>query len=490
MPYLHLLMENDTVLPGSTGRLAEPMLYVAVRGEFRITVNGADLAVAAGDALWVPAGSTAKVAAEASAVVLPVPGHVSGPSVVAEVVDAIAHLPILLEGFSRALGHLDDGAACGVIVRLTEATILAPPPAPVSAELHDLADLLTDNPELDLSAAVNAAVTGWSIRSVQRHFRTETGHSLNAWARRARIHAAAELLRDGRDIEWVAHRVGFQSVPGFVRAFREIAGSTPGQWRSAAAGAELPSARLKPAVAPSKTLTWERVNGAHVAVWAALGDVDVAVGGRSMRVREGEAVVLPAGIRNQVAVPAGSLMLPIGYRSGRSGAFGLPVAPVRIAPRLDTEVIAWMVEAYTRAEPDLSSARAAATRGFEAVLCAGPRTPIDEDGHRLTALASAVSLHPGRSFTDIAVMLGADEIELRRIIRELTGESSSTWLRAARMTRARNLLNERQTASRVSRDLGYSHLPAFSRAFREVHGAGPTRVPLTDISMTRASLGM
>lgn len=477
------------MLPGPTGRLAEPLLYVAVRGTCTITVGDVDCSIATGDALWVPAGSIVDAThGSEPGIVLPVPGHASGPAVIAQIPGAIEHLPVLLEAFSRGLGHLDDGSARGVSVRLDESALLEPPPAPVSAELHDLADTLADNPDLDLAAALDAAVTGWSMRSVQRRFRAETGLSLTAWVRRARIHAAAELLRSGRDLEWTAHRVGFRSVPGFVRAFREIAGSPPGEWRRTATGAEFTRAQIIPTVALAETRTWERVNGAHVAVWAALGVVDVIIGGRPMRLCEGDAVVLPAGLRNRVTVPAGSLMLPIGYRSGRAGAVGMPLAPVQVAPRLDIEAIGWMIDAYARPGATGTGAEGVEA-GFASVLRGGSLAPTDTDDHRLAALASAVSLRPEWSFTDIAALLDDSERDLRRLVRERAGESSATWLRAARMTRARNRLNEGQAASRISRDLGYAHLPAFSRAFREVHGAGPATVPLTDISKVWPSAG-
>lgn len=254
------------MLPGEMRRLAEPKLYTAVRGSCCIVVDGTSYEIAPGDALWLPVGVACAVTQSDESVVVPVPGRISGPRVVARVVDANAQLPLLLEAYSRALGHLEDGVPQGIEVRLSGSEPMAPPPAPRSPDLHDLATLLSDDPDLELSAAVDAAVTGWGLRSVQRRFRAETGCSLTAWVRHSRVHTAAELLSAGRELGWVANRVGFRSVPGFIRAFRAVTGSIPGEWRKSATLTGIPTARIIPSDAPREYHTWERVNGAHVAV--------------------------------------------------------------------------------------------------------------------------------------------------------------------------------------------------------------------------------
>lgn len=57
-----------------------------------------------------------------------------------------------------------------------------------------------------------------------------------------RMQLAAGRLRDGRDsIGTIAADVGYESEAAFNRAFKRVIGVTPGQWRSASGGAQLPA---------------------------------------------------------------------------------------------------------------------------------------------------------------------------------------------------------------------------------------------------------
>ena len=469
------------MLPPRATRLPEPLLYAVLRGSARIIANGDRHLIRSGTALWAPAGTTVDVRASSEAIVVPVPAASTGPVRPAIVDVAPAHLPGLLHEFARALGHLDaahaDAARSEPGVRVRDATRscvghgLSAPPAPASPELQDLAEMLADDPDLDLASAVEAAVTGWSVRTAQRRFAAETGLTLSAWVRRARARTAAELLAEGRDIEWVAHRVGYRSSAAFVRGFAEVVGTTPGRWRRSP-DAEGPVSELvvSPAWRRRAHRTWARVNGGHVAVWVAIGSATIAIGGRELRLRAGEAVVLPAGVRNDIGIEPGSLLLPVGFRSGRTGAIGVPIAAAQVGGIDSWHMVSAMLDAYTdRGGADPS-------RGFDAVLRGSTRADVGDDDTGLAALASLIALEPHLTIEAAGRRLGRDERDLRRIVRERSGENPAAWSRMVRMTRARSRLGLGETATEVSRELGYAHLPAFSRAFRAAHGTAPVSV--------------
>ena len=467
-------------------RLSEPLLTAVLAGHATVTVDGTPHELAEGAGLWVPAGARMGVRPRPGALLLPVPASAGRSAAPLRVAVPTAAFPALLHAFTGALGHLDAPAA-PVEIRIAGSSPgpLDPLPVPSTPELRDLAELLTVSPGAETAAAVSAAAPGWSLRTVQRRFHAETGVTLAAWARHARLRQAAELLAEGRELEWIAHRVGYLSVAGFIRAFADATGSTPGQWRAEGRGAGEPRAQLViPAAATSEEhRTWPRANGAHVAVWAAIGQASLTIGNRSLTLAEGDAVVIPAGVRNALRIPAGSLLVPVGYRSGALGPVGKPIRPARLGGIDSLTTVASMLAAYTRhgavgIDPE---------RGFDAVLAGSERELATEQDALLSALASVCSREPELPLAAAAARIGSDERALHRAVQDRAGEPLAVWRRILRMTRARNRLGDGETPSEISRALGYAHLPAFSRAFREVHGAGPAAIRTPNLRPAHAA---
>lgn len=83
----------------------------------------------------------------------------------------------------------------------------------------------------DVSAVCEAA--GLSERTLRRRFRSAFGMSWDEYRRRARLIAAAALLSDERTpIGHVAAEVGFESQSAFARAFKELTGKSPREFRA------------------------------------------------------------------------------------------------------------------------------------------------------------------------------------------------------------------------------------------------------------------
>jgi AraC-like DNA-binding protein len=75
------------------------------------------------------------------------------------------------------------------------------------------------------------AVASLSERTFRRIFTRETGMTWQAWLTQARIlEAAGQLTRGGR-ITNVAAEVGYASLSAFARAFRELMGESPAEFR-------------------------------------------------------------------------------------------------------------------------------------------------------------------------------------------------------------------------------------------------------------------
>lgn len=69
-----------------------------------------------------------------------------------------------------------------------------------------------------------------SVRTLERLFRAETGLSLGAWRRRARVIHAMELLADGATVTTAGLATGYATTSAFVQAFRREVGVTPGSF--------------------------------------------------------------------------------------------------------------------------------------------------------------------------------------------------------------------------------------------------------------------
>lgn len=453
--------------------LPETALFWMLRGQLSVRCRGLELRAGAGQALWIPRGAEVSVACGPGAVVLPIPGlALAQRSRPCRVTIDPAWEPWLLWAFGRALGYLDSPGDLGPVSAMLSAAVEPDgwlPPMPQSPEALAIAQRILREPASFESVGQQAQRAGWSVRTLQRRFETETGHSLGEWVRAVRVAVALDELTAGqRDHLWIAHHIGYATLSGFARMIKAQTGATPGEWQRRGPDSQPPEVGVV-AVPPLPPLrTWPRVNGAHVAVWVARGSAEITIGQTVHRVRQGQALILPAGLRNQITTPAGSLVLPIGFRSGGECAVGTPIAPATFDPSDEIALLEACVASYIPLR-----AKGASAAGFDAVLAGSQRLPAPRP--LVARLASAVASSPeqDRSVADWARTLEVPEAELRRCLHEETGLTFAQWLRLSRMTRARTQLQNGQPASLVARALGYAHAPAFTRAFRAVHGTPP-----------------
>ena len=73
---------------------------------------------------------------------------------------------------------------------------------------------------------------GYSYPHLNRIVKGETGLTLALFVRSVRVEASLELLEEAdKHISEIAYEVGFASPNYFTRAFREIYGVSPREWR-------------------------------------------------------------------------------------------------------------------------------------------------------------------------------------------------------------------------------------------------------------------
>lgn len=102
-------------------------------------------------------------------------------------------------------------------------------PIPVDPRARRAAELLRAEVSLERSVAEIARDANASVRTLERLFRSETGLSLGAWRRRARVIHAMKLLAHGVTVTAAGLATGCATTSAFVHAFRREVGVTPGR---------------------------------------------------------------------------------------------------------------------------------------------------------------------------------------------------------------------------------------------------------------------
>lgn len=106
------------------------------------------------------------------------------------------------------------------------------PPPPDGTSLAPLLAWLAAHAAEPLTAADIAAHAAMSVRSLNRHFRDQTGMSPLRWLVRQRLRRAQHLLEaTDRPVSDIGAAVGFTSETAFRERFRELVGVSPREYR-------------------------------------------------------------------------------------------------------------------------------------------------------------------------------------------------------------------------------------------------------------------
>jgi AraC-like DNA-binding protein len=109
-----------------------------------------------------------------------------------------------------------------------------PPLTPLPLVLEDRLMRVLEIVESQPGVSVHdlASAVGLSPTHLQRLFKRATGLDVHELLAERRCQAAAHLLAAGdKQIKEIAHVVGYEHTPSFVRAFQRRFGQTPGLYR-------------------------------------------------------------------------------------------------------------------------------------------------------------------------------------------------------------------------------------------------------------------
>jgi AraC-like DNA-binding protein len=105
-------------------------------------------------------------------------------------------------------------------------------PEPADDRLQAVVRMLRDDPADSTPLAEMGRAIGASARTLSRLFRDELGMTFYEWRTQLRIYQALVLLADGRDVAQTAYACGWSNPSGFIAAFTNVLGTTPGRYRS------------------------------------------------------------------------------------------------------------------------------------------------------------------------------------------------------------------------------------------------------------------
>lgn len=205
------------------------VLDVFTAGEFHT--------ISPGRAIWIPAGTAHDVACAG-------PGRlvclyfrdddesldVESPTLV--VVDELLRglVQHLLSGLTQEAGLRARQVLLDALGgRTIDSGRLALPSDP---RARAIAEEIAREPAQAISLEVRAHAVGSSARTIRRKFVSETGLTFRQWVHRARVTSSLSLLETERSVTQISALAGYETVTGFITAFRAHFGHTPGQYRA------------------------------------------------------------------------------------------------------------------------------------------------------------------------------------------------------------------------------------------------------------------
>ncbi|GAA4984547.1 helix-turn-helix transcriptional regulator [Kitasatospora paranensis] len=105
-------------------------------------------------------------------------------------------------------------------------------PEPRDDRLRAIARILYETPADNATLAELGKAVGAGTRTLSRLFRSELGMTFHEWRTQLRIHHALVLLADGHDATRTAYACGWANPSGFIAAFTDVMGTTPGRYRT------------------------------------------------------------------------------------------------------------------------------------------------------------------------------------------------------------------------------------------------------------------
>ncbi|SJN10763.1 Transcriptional regulator, AraC family [Leucobacter sp. 7(1)] len=220
-------------------RHLEAMLAWCYRGTVTVHLEDAVWSLAAGQGVWIPAGTphTARHDREAVGCYTYIP-----TAALRTPVDEVTRVrvPRAVQEMLLHLGINDMDPALRVRTQEVLIEMLELPshraadrwgevPLPADERVRPLVETVLADPGEARTARELFAAHGLHERTVLRVFTTEVGMSFGQWRTGIRMSLAARLITDGTPIGAAAHRCGYATTSAFSAAFKDRFGVTPRQ---------------------------------------------------------------------------------------------------------------------------------------------------------------------------------------------------------------------------------------------------------------------
>lgn len=229
------------------------------------------------------------------------------------------------------------------------------------------------------------------------------------------------------------------------------------------------SSRHTPWIPPA-TLAERCEERIHVLLWQASGTAALTIDGHERTLTPGQAQWIPAGVRHQFTVHADSVTVPLFFDAERTATtLSEPVA-VTVSREMHTLLLAHSVSSTSQIVPAANLARQVLGL-IETSTDPEGALPLPEQ-EPARSVAQALRINPGdtRTAGELAASAHASLRTLERSFLAQTGMTLRQWRIRSRMQAAARLLTRGMAVEAVAHRVGYTHVNAFRRVFKEHHG--------------------
>ncbi|WP_223881357.1 helix-turn-helix transcriptional regulator [Nesterenkonia ebinurensis] len=225
---------------------------------------------------------------------------------------------------------------------------------------------------------------------------------------------------------------------------------------------------------PPATLSERCEQDHHVLLWQVRGNAELVIDEKPMTLSEGHAAWVPAGVRHRFTVQANSVVVPLVFSVGRIATTLNEPTIIRVGRQLHTVLLAHGVAGMTAIALEANLDRQ--------VLSLLERSPVAATAMQLPesaparAVAETLLFNPGdiRTAEQLAASVHTSLRTVEREFRAETGMTLRQWRLRNRMQAAAVLLRTDTTVHAVAHRVGYTHVNAFRRAFKQHFGITPT----------------
>ena len=234
LPHLHDEIELVYVLKGSTVAYADHSVCEIGEGELYISFpNQIHYYSSAENSLFYVLIVTPKLfygKRELLSGNVPIENHISTDEdgKIAEYIEAIVHLPETSD-ISEYTGYFNL-----LLPKILGKLSLKPSISGEDSTLRNILEFCTANYSEELSLEYVAEHLHLSRFHISRLFNQKLGLSFSDYVNKLRVRESLDLLRDpDKKIADISEEVGFGSIRSYNRAFKEIHGKTPVEYRDA-----------------------------------------------------------------------------------------------------------------------------------------------------------------------------------------------------------------------------------------------------------------